>query len=365
MLRPVRQRMMARADLKAYFEARIKEVVKPEEIRIEELALRKLGFAPPDFDLKTTTVDLMSEQAAAFYDYRKKVMVLLEDRGGMMEEMALTHELAHALADQHFHLDKFLKKAGGSDDSSLARMAVMEGQATWLMSEHVARGRGQSLKDDSAMVEMMARMAASGGGGFPVFEKAPLYMRESLVFPYAQGMRFQHQLYLRYGQKSFGEAFLRPPESTREVLHPEVYFSGEKPRPVKAPEPPRPKEWKLLAEGTTGEFDHQVLLKQYLPEEVGLAPLWRGGVYALWENKKDRERVALAYASEWEDAAAAQAFLKAWRTILEKKWKKATLTLSTDARLAGRGDDGYFQTVLEGTRIRHLEGLAAEGASLR
>ena len=56
--------------------------------------MKKLGFAPPTFDLKKTTVELMTEQAAAFYDYRKRQMVLLQgDAPGMMQDMALVHEL--------------------------------------------------------------------------------------------------------------------------------------------------------------------------------------------------------------------------------------------------------------------------------
>jgi hypothetical protein len=106
--------------LKQFLEDRIREEVKPEEIRSEELALKKFGFVPQDFDLKKTTVDLMTEQAAAFYDYRKKKLFLLDDSATPEQNTVLAHELAHALADQHFHLERYLRH-GKSDDSSLAR----------------------------------------------------------------------------------------------------------------------------------------------------------------------------------------------------------------------------------------------------
>ena len=77
------------------------------------------------------------------------------------------------------------------DDGALARMAVMEGQATWLMSEVAMQKTGRSLKDSPAMVEAMSRMMAGTPGQYPVFDQAPLYIRESLIFPYASGMRFQ------------------------------------------------------------------------------------------------------------------------------------------------------------------------------
>jgi hypothetical protein len=357
-LKPVQQQTMARDQLKGYFEERIKEVVKPEEIRIEELGLKKMGFAPKDFDLKKTTVELMAEQAAAFYDYRKKRMVLLAGQGDGMQEMALVHELAHALADQHFQLEKYLKKAGSSDDGSLARMAVMEGQATWLMSEAMAQKMGQSLIKNDAMVDMMARMASSGGSGFPIFQSVPLYMRESLVFPYGAGMRFQHKVTAKMGKDGFAEVFRRPPGTTQEILHPEKYLAKSKAEIVKAPELARPAEWKELATGTSGEFDHMILLRQYAPQSELLAESWRGGVYKLWESKKDKSRASLAYASVWADEESARKFFQAYEDVLKKKFARCEFTEKTAAKMTGKSEDGWFVTRLEGRRVSSFEGVA-------
>lgn len=359
--KPVVQHTMQRTELKAYFEKRIKEVTKPEEIRLEELALKKLGFVPPDYDLKQATIELMAEQAAAFYDYRAKKMVLLADGGGLSEEMALVHELSHALADQHFKLEKFLEKAAGSDDGSLARMAVMEGQATWIMSEFVARRTSQSLKDSDEMVEMMAAMASSGGSGFPVFEKAPLYMRESLVFPYSQGMRFQHRIIRELGQQAFIEVFQKAPETTQEILHPEIYLERRKsarslPRNPDLPPLPKPKTWKRLTDGTSGEFDHHIWLKQYDKENQSLAASWRGGFYALWERRRG-PRVALTYASRWDSPESAQQFFQSYRKILEGKSRDFAVQTATATQLEGTNSDGRFLIRLDGDRVTAMEGL--------
>jgi hypothetical protein len=357
-VRPVTPQVMKREELKKYFESRLAEVVKPEEIRLEELALKKFGFVPADFDLKKSTIDLMSEQAAAFYDYRKKKMVLLEETGtGVMQEMALVHELAHALADQHFHLEKFLKKAGSSDDASLARMAVMEGQATWLMSEVTARRMGQSLLESPAMVDTMSRLAGAGGSGFPVFQSMPLYMRETLVFPYSQGMVFQQRVAEKLGKQAFGEVFRRPPQSTREILHPETYFDRDPPVKIDLPVLANRNRWKELLQGNVGELDHQILLKQYAHSFELLAANWRAGRYQLWEDKKDK-RVALAYVSAWSSEKAAAEFFGVYKDVLSWKWKKCVFTGQNDKRLAGRSEDGHFVTRLEGTTITSLEGLA-------
>ncbi len=361
MLKPVAQITMSRDKLKAYFDERINEVVKPEEIRLEELALKKLGFAPPEFDLRKTTVDLMTEQAAAFYDYRKKQMVLLEGGStGMMQDLALVHELAHALADQHFQLEKFIKKGGSSDDGSLARMAVMEGQATWLMSEYMAKKTGSSLLQSDAIVNMMASMSAAGSGGFPVLQSVPLYMRESLLFPYSQGLMFQHKVLVKLGKDGFREVFRRAPQSTQEILHPDKYFEKIVPLAAKFPPFPKDKEWKKLTEGSVGEFDHKILLKQYAPSMELLAERWRGAHYQLWEQKKDSKRVALVYVSQWADDKAAAEFFAAYKDILSKKAKNTVFSEDKPNLLAGISEEGSFTVKLEGARILSLEGMPVE-----
>ena len=125
----------------------MKDNARPEEIRAEELTLKKFGLVPQDFDLAKNTVDLLTEQAAAFYDYNKKKLFITESTPSDTQEPVLAHELSHALADQNFNLARFIRQARKSDDGSTARLAVMEGQATWLMSEYMARKSGQSLKE--------------------------------------------------------------------------------------------------------------------------------------------------------------------------------------------------------------------------
>ena len=78
-LKKVQCDTMDRVALKRYLEQKVKEEVKPEEIRAEEVALKKLGLAPQEFDLARTMVDLLTEQAAAFYDFKKKRLFVLRE----------------------------------------------------------------------------------------------------------------------------------------------------------------------------------------------------------------------------------------------------------------------------------------------
>ena len=62
---PVPCDYITKEKINAFLNQRIKDVTSPEEIRAEELTLKKFGFVPQDFDLAQTTVDLLTEQAAA------------------------------------------------------------------------------------------------------------------------------------------------------------------------------------------------------------------------------------------------------------------------------------------------------------
>jgi hypothetical protein len=353
---------IAKDQVARFMEQTIEDTARPEEIRAEELALKKFGFVPADFDLKKTMLALLTEQAAAFYDYRKKKLFVLDSTSDPLQGLALVHELAHALADQHFHLQKFVEGANRKDDSELARMAVMEGQATWLMFEQPMRKYGQSLKDSPELVALMSRAPEMAGGQFPVFEHAPLYIRESLLFPYTQGMLFQQALVQKLGQAAFTEVFRHPPVSTQQILHPEKYFAGVLPVVPPLPRWENRRHWRNLSEGAIGEFDHAVLLRQYAgePESARIAPQGQGAYYRLLENKDDG-RLVLLYSSDWASAAAARDFYALYQRVLKGKWKAFRADSQTGDSVAGQGDDGYFLLRLDGTRVTSVEGMNSPG----
>jgi hypothetical protein len=341
--------------LKGFLEDRMKEIVKPEEIRAEETALKKLGLVKDDFDLKKTTVDLLAEQAAAFYDYRKKKLFVLDTNATITQKPVLVHELAHALADVHVNLEKYIFK-GKSDDAALARQAVMEGQATWLMSEYLMARMGTSLRNAPEMAEAMNRMTGSSSGMFPVFDSSPLYLRESLMFPYTKGFLFQQAVIVKMGQAGFTEVFKNPPASTQQIIHPEKYFSKLQPAKPALPKFDV-KGYEDLVDGQLGEFDHDILFRQYGAENDGnFAQKWRGSQFRVLENKKAKT-TALLYVSEWLDELGAKEAFRLYQRVLKGKWKKFEIKSESETAIDGIGDDGAFKLRLEGTRVSSVEGL--------
>jgi len=345
--------------LRKYLEQRLRDTMKPEEVRAEELTLKMLGLVPKDFDLRRNTLELLTEQAAAFYDYNQKRLFVLKGAGdGDEERVALIHELAHALADQHFHLAKFIHEGMKSDDDATARQAVMEGQATWLMAAYLAKEAGGPPEIPPAMLEMMKKsVESSAAGQYPVFSQAPLYIRESLVFPYANGLAFQDAVFRKLGRDAFAEVFVRPPASSGQILHPERYLEHAGLAIPNPPAAPDAREFRKLADGTLGEFDFRVLLAQYTStgEGASAAEHLVGGSYELLEHKREKFPV-LGVASAWDSPESAQTFFELYRRVMQGKWKKLEITRETPNQVEGRGDSGYFRVWLDGVRVNQIEG---------
>ena len=116
------------------------------------------GLVPQDFNLARETEDLLGEQAAAFYDYKKKRLYIIDSTpAGEEQQMALVHELAHALADQQHSLGKYLNQGSPDSDESTAREAVMEGQATWLTWAYEAKRAGGKGEVPLQLLDQLTR----------------------------------------------------------------------------------------------------------------------------------------------------------------------------------------------------------------
>ena len=135
--------ILSKSKFQRYLSLHIKDGSHDKETRAEELALKMFGLVPQDFNLARETEDLLGEQAAAFYDYKKKRLYIIDSTpAGEEQQMALVHELAHALADQQHSLGKYLNRGSPDSDETAAREAVMEGQATWLTWAYEAKRAG-------------------------------------------------------------------------------------------------------------------------------------------------------------------------------------------------------------------------------
>ena len=356
---PVPYGRMTQAQLRKFLAHRIKTTLKPKEIYADELSLKLFGLVPADFDLRKSTVDLLTEQAAAFYDYQEKKLFMLNSASFSSEEMTLAHELSHALADQHFDLSKFIEDANENDDENLAHTAVVEGQASWLMLAYQMRQQGVDSPPTPEMLATIEESAESSAAGYPVLQHSPLYIQQSLMFPYTAGIKFFDAVYKKMGKQAFGAVFTDPPKDSAQVIHPERYFHHDNPSRPELPRVQLTKEGKEIGTGSVGEFDHQMLLWQFLGKEdaLDLAPHVRGGTFRIVETGKKKTPV-LEYISEWDTPQNAARYFKAYQTIQHKKWKLCDVTKSTSNLSAGQADNGHFVTWLRERTVSTVEGMA-------
>ena len=198
------------------------------------------------------------------------------------------------MADQHFNLGHFMDDTPENDDENLAHTAVVEGQASWLMIAYNLVEAGKPAEPTPEMLKSVEDSGDTSTSDYPVLKASPLYIQQSLLFPYSEGTRFFDAVYRRMGRTSFGAVFLDAPVSSAQVLHPERYFAHEKPL---LPELPKLDlsnsetggKDKQVTEGTVGEFDLRMMLWQYVgrPEADQLAPHLLGAQFRVTAGTKN------------------------------------------------------------------------------
>ncbi len=340
--KPVKRRLTSRDEVVGYLTKHMKdEDVK--RLQRSELVLKKFGLLPRDFDLEKLLVALLREQVAGYYDPKTKTVNLLDWVPMEEQEPVMAHELTHALQDQTVNLDKWMKKGEKdlgeirkdptpedieNDEIDSAREAVIEGQAETAMLEYELAPAGRSIADSPDLVETMEDQMSSGTDDSKVFKDAPIFLKESLTFPYSYGMKFVIKLMEKGGkEKAFAGVLADPPHTTRQIMQPETYLSGEQIEPMRVPEFKRDfKDYAKFDIGAMGEFDVAVLVEQYAGKELSkrLYPEWRGGYYYAARPKSDAAApLGLLYVSRWSSAEKAAEFAGIYSRSLAKRYQKA------------------------------------------
>jgi hypothetical protein len=238
--------------------------------------------------------------------------------------MVMSHELTHALHDQHFHIDKWTDAAKPNDDAELARDAVIEGSAVAAMIDYILQGKG-SIRD---LGELDPSMMMGDPDSSPELAKAPKVIQDELLFPYVAGGTFtQRVLKASSGWPDFHKVYENPPVSTQQIMHPDLYFQGVVPPKITLPETAGliSGDWKRLDENNMGEFGLLEILKQYLAKDrsASLAAAWSADRYAIFENQKNKRTLLIFRVRLGSDADAAR-FFGAYSEVLESKYDTRT-----------------------------------------
>src|SRR5579872_2441432 len=301
----VKRKLTSRDEVVSYLTKHVNDE-DTQRLRRSELVLKKFGLLPRDFNLETFLVALLREEVAGYYDPKTKTVNLLDWVPIEEQEPVMAHELTHALQDQSVGLQKWMKKGEKdlgeirkdptptdieNDEMDNAREAVIEGQAQAMMFQYAIAPTGHSIVNSPALVDAMEEETLTGTPSTKVFNDAPIFLKESLTFPYSYGMDFVVKLMQKGGkEKAFAAVLRNPPHTTRQIMEPQTYLSGEKIEPMRVPDFKHDfKNYEKFDIGAMGEFDVAVLIEQYAgkPLSKRLCPAWRGGYYYAGKAKAD------------------------------------------------------------------------------
>ena len=120
----------------AYLRAGFRKDNPEELVKGTETLYKELGLLPQDASLEQLYLEMLTSQVAGLYDDETKQMYVVSKDGavGPVEEITYAHEFTHALQDQRFDLSKVVGKDTDQSDRTMARSALVEGDATLLMS---------------------------------------------------------------------------------------------------------------------------------------------------------------------------------------------------------------------------------------
>lgn len=337
----VKRKLTSRDEVYAYLTQHLNDE-DAQRLRRSELVLKKFGLLPREFNLETFLVALLKEEVAGYYDPKTKTVNLLDWVPIEEQEPVMAHELTHALQDQDINLQKWMKKGDKdlgeikkdptpadieNDEIDNAREAVIEGQAQAMMFQYAIAPTGHTITSSPALVDAMEEETLTGTSSTKVFNQAPIFLKESLTFPYSYGMGFVIKLMTQDGkEKAFADVLHNPPHTTRQIMQPETYLSGEKIEQMHLPDFKRDfKDYKKFDIGAMGEFDVAVLVEQYADKKASkkIYPEWRGGYYYAAKPKADTSApLALLYVSRWSSADSAAAFAGIYAASLKERYQK-------------------------------------------
>jgi hypothetical protein len=359
---PLKKTLRSKQEVRDYLIREDKEDKKDAERYADDKTLEAFGLIPKGFPLDSFMLDVLTDQVAGLYDPKAKEFYIADWIPADEQRTVMSHELTHALEDQSFHIDGWIKAARPNDDAELARDAVSEGSAMAAMVDYEMLDQKVSVRDVPDVTLLIRAGALSEMDKDPNLAKAPLYIRDELLFPYLAGTGFtQEFLKAHTGWQDLHLIFQNPPVSTQQIIHPDLYLHGVKPEVVSLPEWKGvvPGDWKLLEENTMGEFGVEEILKQLLDENRAelLAPAWKGDRYAVFEDAKTKS-TPLVFRLALDNPDDAAHFFGQYSEALEHKYKTRT-------ELFRRPNFFQFQSESEGVFLRCIAThcVSVEGAT--
>lgn len=349
---PLKKSLRSKQEVRDYLVREEKEDKNDAERHADEKTLEAFGLIPKNFPLDSFMLDVLTDQVAGLYDPKAKEFYIADWIPIDEQRSVMSHELTHALEDQSFRIDNWIKAARPNDDAELARDSVSEGSAMAAMVDYEMLDQKIGVREMPDVTLIIRAGAVTEMDKDPNLAKAPMYIRDELLFPYLAGTGFtQEFLKAHTGWKDLHLIFENPPVSTQQILHPDLYANGTKPDAVTLPrwKGVVPDDWNLLEENTMGEFGFGEVLKQFKKEnrDETLSAAWKGDRYAVFEDSKAKS-TPLVFRVVLDNSDDAARFFGQYSESLELKYGSRT-------GLFRRPNFFQFQTDSGGVFLRCVE----------
>lgn len=390
-------------DFEKYLQAELDKMFPPGKADDVQAALMRLGMLLKPIDLGHEFKNALLSQAGAYYDPASgKFFYLMTNVSEMILQTIASHELVHALQDQHFQLGPMMEKfekeyleGTRNDDRLLALRFLVEGEATYvqtlwqmksMMGMDLAANPAMEKMSLKAMADMdfatIIQMSRGMAGEFAAAGDAddivraiegmgdiPPYIMQPLLAAYLKGAYFVMSLRQEGGWDSVAKVYNSLPASTEQTLHPEKYLAQrDDPTPLSLPDLPYLEQegWRLVDSAVHGEFYLELLLRNHgaSAQAARRASVgWDGDIYRAWRHEDGRVLIALA--TTWDTEKDAREFFEAYRSIVPRKFRIDKPGGDEPGAPADRAEYQWGAAGLESglTLLRGREVFIVEGAA--
>lgn len=322
-------------EMTAYLRRVLADSRRESFVQQQQILLAALDLLPRPDEAFPPTVQTRARQVIAFYDPdQAQIFIGPAGHEGDPPDVSLVHQYAHALIDQHFELSSGEGEVADAD-AARARDALIEGDPTAVLALHSFGGVEQA--DLDALAGHLSQAELTDYEGY-LTSRA---MSDVVLFPYRAGTRFVGALLQAGWWPAVNAAYLDPPVSTEQILHPEKYYGTPRdaPRTVRVPDLGEDlgEGWRLVAQDVLGELILGAHLDQYLPdtqEALAAAAGWDGDRAVVWQDLEGRE--VLVIRSFWDSDAEATEFVGSYATVIDRRLRGASSVLRSIVPPGGR-----------------------------
>ena len=243
-----------------------------------------------------------------------------------------------------------------------------------VLLDYMLAGMHRTVADSPEIVDSLSADMANGSPDSVQYRNAPIFLKESLTFPYRYGLEFEAEVLRARGkQAAFAATFQNPPRTSREIMEPQTYIAGEHLAPLPLPDFKKIfKDYERYDVGAIGEFDVYMLAEQYASEKDAhrIYPYWRGGwYYSVKPKGNPAGTLGLVFVSRWATSKAAAQFAAIYARGIQQRYKNAGAPAGSDLpsdlktlqSLSGshtwKTDDGAIVLDVKGNTILVTESL--------